>query len=673
MDANNLIIIWGGNPIGFTRPARLTHMFLDAQERGAKIVHISNLFDNTSAKADEWVPVHSGTDAALALGMANVIIAEGKVNQDFMLAETAAAILVRNDTGRYLRESDVVEGGDANKFGIFDKKSNSVVFIPRVAARPAAGGGKVTVGGGAGAETVVQAQDVRSSIYGAYEPQMDCEATAGGIACKTSYRLLVEHLQNWTPEAAEKVCGVAASTIRHLANLYADSTPSLICIGDGLRYRNGTQSLRAVKLLTYLTGNHGAPNGGTIMSAGIDDVEMTMFDRSNISYVPELTQNNADFAFIDDVLASHTDASKQQYKVLLCVEGNPLLNWPNKKFWHEDMLPFFDLVVSVEIRMTDTCRWSDYVLPEATVFERAEIVPDLDNNLVYSEPAIAPRGESRTAADIWNGIASRTGCGEYFDKTQEQWVQYMIDHQPAPLQAPLSAAEDQAHAGEMAPITFERLQKHPVIHLRDTQQDDVSDPYATSPLYFTETGLIQFYSEIHADIGYALADFEQTYVTDPKLKEQYPLHLFIARHKFFMQGQFTNVPEMESLAHRQFGVALNPVDAKKRGLRDGDPVEVFNERGVMRSVLQLREDVAPGIAHTWYSFDETYYPDTDCPQVLASPQNHPSTATPMSPINGDKWLSTQVTLGAPPVGRFIAGQTTPEVIFDQVCDVRKAA
>ena len=667
LNANNLIFIWGGNPIGFTRPARLTRMFLDARERGAKIVHVSNMYDNTSAKVDEWVPVKSGTDAALALGMANVIVERGDLNMDFLLNETAAAFLVRTDTGKYLRESDVVEGGAEDKFGIFDEVSGSVVFIPRVAARPAVGGGEAFVGH----TRKMMIEFDGNSIYGDYAPKMECAAEIDGIACKTTFMLLREHLQSWTPEEAEKVCGVPADKIRHLANLLVDSSPALIAMGNGLRYRNATQSLRAVKLLAYLTGNHGGKDGGTVITAGVDDFEMNVMYRDMIYWPEGVPTDNAQFALTDDLFKSLDDPDHQQYKVLIFAEGNPLLNWPNKAMWREKLLPNFDLVVSLEIRMTDTCRWSDIVLPETTIFERTEVLPDLDNNIVLSEPAIEPQGEARNAADIWRGIAERTGVGQYFQKTQEEWVQLAIENRE-PIMAPLTAEEDPEHVGEMAQVTYERLKKNPVIHLHATEQDDPVDPLAIMPMYFTETGLIQFYSELHYEIGAAFADFEHTYITDPEIAKKYPLHLFIARHKYFMQGQFTNVPEMEALANTQFGFALNPVTAAERGLRDGDEIEVFNDRGVMRSKLQLREDVAPGVAHTWYSFDETYYPDTVTPQELATPQNDPATATPMSLVNGAKWIATQIAFGVPPITRFIAGATTPEVIFDQVCEIRKA-
>ena len=645
-DVNNLCIIWGGNPIGFTRPGRLTHMFLDARERGAKIVHVSNLYDNTSAKVDEWVPVRSGTDAALALGMAHVIVREGKVDEEFMIKETAGAYLVNTETGKYVRAGEAFpEAPDPAAFVIFDKNTGQLAIAPRFGLRA-------------------------NATYAGAEPLLDYECEINGIVCKSSYRLLVEHLQKWTPEAAEAACGVPAAQVEHLANLYADSSPSMIAIGDGLRYANGTQSIRAIKILSYLTGNHGRPNGGTVMSAGLDNNGPWMIPRRHIKFPEGVPTDKAKWAWIKDIIESPGKPDAQQYKVLLSMEGNPLLNWPNKKMWCEQILPVFDLVVCMEIRMTDTCRWVDIILPEATTFERHEICTESDNCCVLCEPAIAPLGEARTAADIYRGLAERCGVGEYFQKTQEEWAAAIIDENPQTFMGDITEEEDPERAGEVAPITYERLKKMKAIHLDIS--DVPPDPYASMVIHVNATGRIEFYSENHVATGDMLADLQTTIILDEERKKEYPLHMFIARHKYFMQGQFTNIPEMEKLAYTQFGCALNPVTAMERGLKDGDEVEVYNERGVMRSRLIYRNDVAPNVLHTWYSFNETYYPDTDCPQVLASPQNGPETITPMSLVNGQIWDGIQAVVGIPVVDRFTAGYHAPEVIFDQLCEIRKA-
>jgi len=50
----------------------------------AKIVQIEPRFSITAAKADEWIPINPGTEGALALGMAHVIVEEGLYDEEFI-------------------------------------------------------------------------------------------------------------------------------------------------------------------------------------------------------------------------------------------------------------------------------------------------------------------------------------------------------------------------------------------------------------------------------------------------------------------------------------------------------------------------------------------------------------------------------------------------------------
>ena len=141
-----------------------------------------------------------------------------------------------------------------------------------------------------------------------------------------------------------------------------------------------------------------------------------------------------------------------------------------------------------------------------------------------------------------------------------------------------------------------------------------------------------------------------------------------------MQSQFTNIPELRKLAMTtQTGVALNPVTAKERGLRDGDLVDVFNQRGCIKKMkLHLREDIRPGMAHVWYSFDEKYYPDNDNPQVLENPINTNESMTDFSYTWGVEQKRRELASGAPISSLFILEPVTNEVFWDARCDVRKA-
>lgn len=68
------ILCWGNNP-AVTMQAYFKE-YIKAQERGARLVVIDPRFNETAAKADEWIPIVPGTDTALALGMIKIIIDE---------------------------------------------------------------------------------------------------------------------------------------------------------------------------------------------------------------------------------------------------------------------------------------------------------------------------------------------------------------------------------------------------------------------------------------------------------------------------------------------------------------------------------------------------------------------------------------------------------------------
>jgi anaerobic selenocysteine-containing dehydrogenase len=79
-----VIIIWTANPAYASTPMGSIKRILDAKERGAKLVVIKPEMQPDAAKADMWVPIRPGTNAALALGMLNVIINEKLYDTEFV-------------------------------------------------------------------------------------------------------------------------------------------------------------------------------------------------------------------------------------------------------------------------------------------------------------------------------------------------------------------------------------------------------------------------------------------------------------------------------------------------------------------------------------------------------------------------------------------------------------
>src|SRR5207245_510559 len=101
-------IRWGSNP-SFTR---LTHAIavVAALKRGMRLIVVDPRHVGLAGKADVWLRVRPGTDGALALGLANLMIERGWYDRDFIRDWSNGPHLVRADTGRLLTERDLAPG-----------------------------------------------------------------------------------------------------------------------------------------------------------------------------------------------------------------------------------------------------------------------------------------------------------------------------------------------------------------------------------------------------------------------------------------------------------------------------------------------------------------------------------------------------------------------------------
>ena len=82
------MLIFGWNPLSATKWAHLPRILVDGLANGAKLVLVDPRLTETAHKAlqygGRWLPIRPGTDGALALALANVIIAEGLYDADFV-------------------------------------------------------------------------------------------------------------------------------------------------------------------------------------------------------------------------------------------------------------------------------------------------------------------------------------------------------------------------------------------------------------------------------------------------------------------------------------------------------------------------------------------------------------------------------------------------------------
>ena len=104
------LVIWGYN-IPNTCPDNIFgHWFVDLMKKGTKIICIDPRLSWFASRSEHWLRLRAGTDGALAMGFLNVIINEDLYDHDFVEKWTNAPFLIRKDTDKLLRASDLVDG-----------------------------------------------------------------------------------------------------------------------------------------------------------------------------------------------------------------------------------------------------------------------------------------------------------------------------------------------------------------------------------------------------------------------------------------------------------------------------------------------------------------------------------------------------------------------------------
>ncbi|MDH3214044.1 MAG: molybdopterin-dependent oxidoreductase [Myxococcales bacterium] len=231
----DFILIWHSNPAHTQIPNY--HYLCEARYRGAEIALISTDVSPSHSHVDYHVPVRHGSDAALALGMAQVVIEEELLDWGFAASQTDLSLLVRCDTGRFLRESDIRDGGRDDRF---------------FQARPDG--------------TMAPADPASLSL--SFEPlregEIDVETPQGErVRVEPLFARVRRKLDaEYTPEQASEICEAHPDTIRMLARKAAAGR-TRIALGAGVcKYFHGDLMTRAMLLLLALTGNWGKKGTG---------------------------------------------------------------------------------------------------------------------------------------------------------------------------------------------------------------------------------------------------------------------------------------------------------------------------------------------------------------------------------------------------------------------------
>jgi DMSO reductase family type II enzyme molybdopterin subunit len=448
----DLTLIWHSNPV-YTN-IHWYHYVAESRYNGGEVVTIAPDYSPSAIHADYHMPVRIGTDAALALGMCKVIVDAGLYNKQFVQEQTDMPLLVRKDTGRFLRGNEINDMDREDQFFWWDTLTNTLAPAPR--------GTLATTG-------------VDPALEGSFKVTL---ANGNEVAVEPVFELLKRHLENYTPEKAGAICQLHPDNIRKLARKVATRKTKIFIGWNSGKYYHGDLMERAMALLLGLTGNWGKKGTGTrswaIMAmdgfalmhrkegAGQAAAQKLianmiamrrMLAQDDPTLTPEMMQNrgaqmaselgglgnmippaflwyyqygykerwnnpeNNDASMkrtFDEYLTEAVDKGwwdpsytktyqEVEPRVIIEAGGNLLRRQRGgQKLLLEHLWPKLKMIVSIDYRMTTTGLYSDYVLPAAQHYEKlANSMPSVHHlNYVLCDRAAKPVGEALPDAEI---------------------------------------------------------------------------------------------------------------------------------------------------------------------------------------------------------------------------------------------------------------------------------
>ena len=422
-----------------------------------------------------------------------------------------------------------------------------------------------------------------------------------------------------TPAWAEGITGIPAETIARIAREYGSTKPAMLYQGYGMQRRAyGEQPVIGGCVLSAITGNVGIPGGWasgialqegggpfwTIFPTGRNPVRATI----PVFLWTEAILRGCDMGPDDGVRGA--EKLQNNIKLIWCVASNILINQHadvnrSAKILEDESLCEF---IAVQDQfLTPSARYADLVLQVCTQFE----VWGVEDGWKYGDevilmPKIAePPYETKSDYQICAELAGRLGLRDAFTdgRTERDWIDWAIE-QYRNTRFPDIPSLDKLH--EMNRGVYSIPVDEPKVAFTDFRRDPVKYPLNTP------SGRIEIFSKRLYDMGKPdsippipkyIQEWESPFGPE---SEKYPLQAIGHHYMPRVHSTHDGIDWLEEAFPQR--VFINPLDAADRGLKDGDEVMVYNDRGSLAIPCRITARIMPGVVNipqgAWWEPDK---------------------------------------------------------------------
>lgn len=405
-----------------------------------------------------------------------------------------------------------------------------------------------------------------------------------------------------TPEWAEQKTGVPASLIREAARLMATNKPTTWIGSPSIHSHsdNNIHTCRAIMTLFVLLGMIDVPGGIRIATYPISVPRPGFRMEARARPGGDLFEKRADVKhfpvwaeIMDSIQINKLPEYVEEGKIKAVVMfGSHTLVWPQSRVY-EEALKKLEFIVAIDHMLKPWAhKYADVVLPAAMGPERETLPVVVGRNVYLRQKMVEPLGEAKDDVVIVMELAKWLGLGEHFwDGDLEKALN---DYLSA---VGITVSDMKKTPNWMVTIPApgpEEYRKYEKGMLRADKK----------PGFPTPTGKIELYSTRLAKYGYEPIPVykEPVYRRLPEAKE-YPLILMSGvKERAYVHSKFREVPWLRELLPEPY-VRMSPVDAEKRGIREGDIVVVENPYCRLTVRAEITAALPPGVVeilHGWY-------------------------------------------------------------------------
>ncbi|KLU63971.1 tetrathionate reductase subunit A precursor [Desulfosporosinus acididurans] len=652
LNATEFLLVWGTNPMVANRgPTFLAPMLTNALARGMKMAVIDTRMSRTAEKADLWVPILAGTDAALALGIGRWIVENKRYDERYL----------RNPNLKAAQADGEPTWSDATYLiNVSDEKK------PKLRAKD--------LGIGDDTEFVVLQNGTPAAHSQAAEGDLEVDSVVNGIHVKSAFTLYKERVMEQTLDEYANIAGITKEQIIELAQEFTShgKKAAIMAYRGIAMHANGYYTARAVNMLNHLIGNHDWQGGS--LTGGARHKDMT--GRYDLKKVPNAHQawgipiSRRSSAYeksslfkrdgypakrpwfpiagnsSEEVIPSAAEGYPYSLKALFIYRVNPLLTFPAGDMTRQTLInpQKIPLLVSSDIVLSESTSCADFVLPDLSYLERwgrKTITPSFPLKVThFMQPVTRVYPEPRDTQDVFIEILKKLGLpgagakafadGSPLDRVEDFYLKMIANIAFAETPVPDASTEElqvfsearKAALGQFfdekswrSAVKPEEWAKVVTVLNRGGRFEDPGAEYEGPLLKYRLNGQTIFYDEKTAGAKHSytgqyfdgLPKYESIRTYDvQEVKQSEPLHFLNWKARNIATHRTISDVWLREIKPENF-LWINPIDAKKRGLQDGDQVKI--KSGLIEVVghIMVTGGIRPGTVGTPYNYGNTAY------------------------------------------------------------------